>query len=452
MNPGELLANRYEIVRELGRSAVCSTYLATDTRTARAVVAKILHVGLVSDWKAVELFEREAGVLKALQHPRIPSYVDSFRADVEGDPRFVLVREYVEGRDLAEMVDSGWRGTEAQIRRIGLQLADIVAYIHSLRPPVIHRDINPRNIVARDDGEVFLVDFGGVQDAIRLSATAASTMIGTPGYAPMEQFVGHATVRSDLYGLAATLVFLLTRRSPADLPTKTLKLDLASVIEISSPGLARVLSSWLEPDEAARTLSIDEAGALLAEDPAAAAFRMGAAPAAAPASAAERPPFGSKILSMSRGDGARYVLPMGRSPAHRRMGSFGMVWLVFVGFWTYSALRMRAPPSFLFLAVPFLAVGMGILRRVLVSVFGKLELEIGAEGVSYSRRFVFTSRRRTVPLEDVGECRMDNGLFLDLGARTLRLGQGLSFREQEWLQDSINRSLQRARQTGRSAP
>jgi hypothetical protein len=95
---------------------------------------------------------------------------------------------------------------------------------------------------------------------------------------------------------------------------------------------------------------------------------------------------------------------------------------------------------------------MGILRRVLVSVFGKLELEIGAEGVSYSRRFVFTSRRRTVPLEDVGECRMDNGLFLDLGARTLRLGQGLSFREQEWLQDSINRSLQRARQTGRSAP
>ena len=162
MNPGELLGERYEIVRELGRSPVGATYLATDSRTGRPVVARLLHVGLVEDWKSVELFEREAGVMKALRHRRVPAFVDSFRADVEGDPRFALVREYVEGRDLQALVDSGWRGTEEQIREIGLQIADVVAYIHSLRPPVIHRDITPRNIVLRDDGEAFLVDFGGV--------------------------------------------------------------------------------------------------------------------------------------------------------------------------------------------------------------------------------------------------------------------------------------------------
>jgi serine/threonine protein kinase len=447
MNPGDLLADRYQIVRELGRSGLGATYLATDTPTGRAVVVKLLHLGLVTDWKYVELFEREAAVLKTLHHPRIPAYVDFFRADAGGDPRFALVREYVEGRDLQEMAAGGWRGTEGQIRGIGRQLAEIVAYIHALRPPVIHRDINPRNIVAREDGEVFLVDFGGVQDAIRLSARAATTMIGTPGYAPMEQFVGRASVRSDLYGLAATLVFLLTHRSPADLPTKNLKIDLSSVIEIASPGLSRVLSIWLEPDEAARTLPVTDALVLLQQDE---ELPASAAPAAAPASRAsktEPPPFGSRIVFEPRVDGALYGVPIGGSSVgRRRMGSFGVVWLVFVGFWTYSALRMRAPSSFLFFAIPFLAVGAGVLRRAFSALFGKVVLEIGPGGVTYWRHFILSSRRRTVPLRDVGECRQDRGLFLELGARTMRLGQSLSAREQEWLQASWNESLRKAKE------
>jgi hypothetical protein len=401
----------------------------------------------VAEWKSVELFEREAGVLKTLHHRKIPAYVDFFRADVEGEPRFALVREYIEGRDLQDLVAGGWRGTEEQIRGIGRQIADVIAYIHSLRPPVIHRDINPRNIVMRDDGETFLVDFGGVQDAIRLSARAASTMIGTPGYAPMEQFVGHATVRSDLYGLAATLVFLLTHRSPADLPVKNLKVDLASVIEITSPGLARVLSNWLEPDEAARTLSVNEAAVLLAQDPGTAA---GPSPASGSAPVTDRPPYGSRIVFTAHSGGAGFALPIGGGPQRSRRGFFGIVWLGIVGFWTYSALRMRAPAGFLLFAIPFLAVGVGILRRALSSFFGKLELEIGTGGVSYTRRFIFASRRRTVPLVDVGECRMDGGLFLDIGARTLKLGDGLSLREQEWLRGAVNDGLQRARGISRA--
>ena len=444
---GQLLAERYEIVRELGRSAAGATYQAVDRQTGRAVVSKLLHLGLVADWKSVELFEREAAVLRTLNHPRIPAYVDSFRAEVDGDSRFVLVREFIEGRDFQEMVNSGWRGTEEQIRGIGRQLVDIVSYIHALRPPVIHRDINPRNVVARADGEVFLVDFGGVQDAIRSAARFATTMIGTPGYAPMEQFVGHATVRSDLYGLAATLVFLLTRVSPADLPTKNMKLDLASVIDIASPGFAGVLSSWLEPDEAARTLPLSRARELLAD--AAAGVTVGSTENAAD----DRPPFGSRISFEPDDAGTRYVLPAGARPGHRRTGSFGIVWIAVVGFWIWSALRMRAPSGFLFFAIPFLAVGAGLLRRTLVALFGKLELEIDERGVSWSHRFLFASRRRSVPLRDVGECRMDNGLYLDVGARTLRLGQGLSNRELEWLRESINGSLRKIRSlTGVSGP
>lgn len=430
----ELLAGRYQLERELGRGAAWATHLAHDTQTGAAVIVKLLSLALVADWKSLELFNREADVLKGLHHERIPAYVDSFRADLDGEPRFVLVRQYVNGSDLQERVASGWRGTEEQIRGIGRQLVGVVSYIHSLRPPVIHRDINPRNVVIREDGAVFLVDFGGVQDAVRLSAPAASTMIGTPGYAPMEQFIGRATVRSDLYGLAATLVFLLTRRNPADLPTKNLKVDLEPIIDLASPGLVRVLSSWLEPDEAARTLTLQQADALLA----------GAGVPAGPSTAApSRPPSGSRIVHTADGNTHGWVLPLGGRV--RRMGTFGIAWLGFVGFWTYSAFRMKAPIGFLFFAVPFLAVGVGIIRQALGSVFGKLALEIGPQGAAYSRRFIFSSRRREVPLSDVGDCRLEGALYLDLGARTLRFGEGLSMREKEWLRDSINAALRGAR-------
>ena len=263
MNPGENLPDRYQIIRELGRGGAGITYLARDSVLGREVVVKLLHFGLIGDWKAVELFEREAAVLRGLHHELIPACLDFFSTDRDGVPQFVLVRDYVSGVSLQARVEGGWRGTEAEICDIGVRLVRIIAHIHSVRPPVIHRDINPRNIIVREDSEVFLVDFGGVQEAIRLSAGGTSTIVGTPGYTPMEQFVGRATVRSDLYAVAATLLFLLTHRNPADLPLRDMKIDFASVIQISSPGLSRVLSNWLEPDESKRTIGEQDAAALL---------------------------------------------------------------------------------------------------------------------------------------------------------------------------------------------
>ena len=244
------------------------------------MVVKLLHLGLLADWKSVELLQREASVLKGLHHDRIPAYIDYFSLETGDVPRFVLVREFIEGMSLQGKVDEGWRGSEAEIRDIGARLARIVAYIHGVRPPVIDRDINPRNIIVRGDGEVFLVDFGGVQDAIRVSTGATSTIVGTPGYTPMEQFVGRATIRSDLYAVAATILFLLTHRNPADLPVKEMKIDVPSVIEISSSSLSRLLADWLEPDESRRRIDIDEAISLLEETTPPPSARRSASPGA----------------------------------------------------------------------------------------------------------------------------------------------------------------------------
>jgi serine/threonine protein kinase len=488
MNPGETLADRYEILRELGRGGAGVTWLARDTATGREVVAKILHLGLLGDWKAVELFEREASVLKGLHHERIPAYVDYFSADLEGTPRFVLVREYVEGSSLQARVESGWRATEDKIRDIGARLARIVAYIHSVRPPVIHRDINPRNIIMRDDGEVFLVDFGGVQDAIRLSSGGTSTIVGTPGYTPMEQFVGRASVRSDLYAMAATILFLLTHRNPSDLPVKEMKVDFSSVIEIASPGLSRVLGNWLEPDESKRRLGIEDAIALLeGRVPPAAAEqgRSGQEGGQTPA-VTGHPPHGSRITRTAGETAVSYLVPGGIGgrglPAY---GGFIFFWLMFGGFWSSSAFRTGRPWSVSLMSLPFLVMGLSMVWWVLSSIFGKLGIEIGADGVKTTRRFLFFSRTRTIPLEDVGECQLEEGrdsrmrsrggwgagwdsgwggmyrsrhrdrgrstarLTLDTGARTLRFGENLSAREREWLRDSINDELRKAKSARR---
>ena len=488
MNPGGELPDRYHILRELGRGGAGITYLAHDDLLGHEVVVKLLHFGLLGDWKAVELFEREAAVLKGLHHERIPACLDFFSMDRDGMPQFVLVREHVQGVSLQERVDGGWRGTEAEIRDIGVRLARIVAYIHSVRPPVIHRDINPRNIIVREDGEVFLVDFGGVQDAIRLSTGATSTIVGTPGYTPMEQFVGNATVRSDLYAIAATLLFLLTHRNPAALPVKDMKIDFRAVIEVTSPGLARVLSNWLEPDVTRRSFSEQDAIAFMqgTGQPGAAAFPGHEAPgvgAPRPTQIPERPPHGSRITREVDNAVVIYLMPAGGGGRGRPM--FGSLWfflLIFGGLWTSSRVTLGRPLALTLMALPLLAIGFSMFFWTFNRIFGKLRIEIGPEGVTYTRRLFFFFLRRTVPLPDVGECRLEEGresgtwfrdewsrgyghdrharhhnrgsiessrrLSLDVGVRTLHFGENLSEREREWVRGSINEALAAAQGGG----
>jgi Protein kinase domain len=453
MTTGDLLADRYRIERELGRGGAGITFLVSDVQGGPPAVAKLLHLDLLQDWKAVELFEREAAVLKALHHDRIPAYRDFFRADIDGTARFVLVREFVEGKSLQEKVEGGWRTTEKEISAIGASLLSVVDYIHSVRPPVIHRDINPRNVIQRDDGEVFLLDFGGVQDAIRISGVASSTIIGTPGYTPLEQFTGRATVRSDLYAVAATMLFLLTHRNPLDLPTRNMKIDFRSAVDISSPGLARVLGNWLEPDEARRTLSVADA---------AAALRGEKISLAAPETKRQPLPSGSRIRLTESEDQLTVDIPeRGRRSA---FGGFGIFWLVMVGFWTYSAAGAGAPVGFRLFSLPFWIIGALIVSRSVFGLFGRAGVTVDADGVAFERRFLFFHRQTRVPLQDVGQVVLHQGsahyrrsryereyrsrsyLLMDLGARTVRFGESLSSREQEWLRDRINSEVRRLRE------
>jgi len=259
---GDIIAEKYRIIDTLGQGGSGTTYLAEDLQRAQRVALKALSLHRMTDWKKMELFEREARILAQLNHSGIPHYLEYFHVDTPQDRSFYIAQQLAEGKSLAALVESGWRTDENGVRQIAIQILEILGYLHKLTPPVIHRDIKPQNIIRREDGQIFLVDFGAVQDTYHNTFMRGSTVVGTFGYMAPEQFRGQAVPTTDLYALGATLLFLLTHRSPGDLPTDRLKIDFRSRVQIS-PEFADWLEKMLEPDVEDRFPSAKEALAVL---------------------------------------------------------------------------------------------------------------------------------------------------------------------------------------------
>ena len=238
--------HHYQIVNLLGRGGMGLTYRALDLNNGQQVALKVISLRQIRDWKVLELFKREAKVLSRLDRQFIPAYLDYFELETEDDKRFYLVQELVEGKSLANLVADGWHGTELEIREVAVQLLNILDYLHSFDPPVIHRDIKPHNIIRRPDGRIYLVDFGAVQDIYRHTVSLGKTFVGTLGYMPLEQLRGDVSPASDLYSLGCTILFLLTHKSPTDLPQKGLSIDFSRRVNVS-PRFKRWLKQILEP-------------------------------------------------------------------------------------------------------------------------------------------------------------------------------------------------------------
>lgn len=137
--------DRYHIQRKLGEGGFGETLLATRGDDDQVVVIKRLHLGRLSQWKALELFEREAAVLAELNHEAIPRYLDFFELGQPGSGQgFALVQEFIDGHDLERGVLAA-RGVDVQ-QATGwfMQLLEVLAYLHERSPSVIHRDITPR--------------------------------------------------------------------------------------------------------------------------------------------------------------------------------------------------------------------------------------------------------------------------------------------------------------------
>ncbi|MBW4448285.1 MAG: serine/threonine protein kinase [Spirirestis rafaelensis WJT71-NPBG6] len=224
---GKVVENRYHILRQLGQGGFGRTYLALDKNQSNenCVLKEFApQVEAQQDLlKAKELFEREASVLKKLQHPQIPRFHASLQAKLGNKDFFFLVQDYVEGDNYYELLEQRQTFSEDEVIKLLQQILPVLSYIHSL--DVVHRDISPDNLILRSsDNLPVLIDFGGVK---QLPASKGfwftqlggnRTLLGKKGYAPEEQLrQGKAFPSSDLYSLAVTALVLLTGKEPQHL-------------------------------------------------------------------------------------------------------------------------------------------------------------------------------------------------------------------------------------------
>jgi serine/threonine protein kinase len=194
----------YQITRELGhnRAGGRVTYLATEINTKRSVVVKQFQFAQTgANWMEYQAYEQEIQVLRSLDNPHIPRYLDSFPT-ASG---FCMVQEYKNANSLA----ASGQQTPQKTKQIAISVLEILKYLQNRVPPVIHRDLKPENILVDDRLNVSLVDFGFAR--IGGGEVAASSVVkGTLGFMPPEQmFNRQVTVASDLYSLGATLICLL---------------------------------------------------------------------------------------------------------------------------------------------------------------------------------------------------------------------------------------------------
>ncbi|HKR22753.1 MAG TPA: protein kinase [Pyrinomonadaceae bacterium] len=216
-----VLNHRYEIVRRIGGGGMGAVYLAKDRNLGdapRAVKEMVeSHLDPTQHEKAIGDFKRESLLLTSLEHPCIPTIYDYFYDDVRC--RFYLVMKYISGGDLASRMRAavGGRLDEKTVTDWGMQVADVLDYLHSRPKPIIYRDLKPANLmIDGNTGRVMLIDFGIARWVSQQEKGV--TAVGTMGYAPPELFSGRVQPASDIYSLGATMFHLLTGADPQDNP------------------------------------------------------------------------------------------------------------------------------------------------------------------------------------------------------------------------------------------
>jgi serine/threonine protein kinase len=209
-----IFVGRYQVQRELGRGGMGSVYLAFDLQHRRPVAIKVARL---AGPEARAQFRREALYLQKLHHHSLPRVWDTF-SDTQRD---FLVMEYIPGDDLETMVQQQGPQPEWLVLRWADELLDVLDYLHTQTPPIIHRDVKPGNLKLRQNDTLVLVDFGIAKEYIPEGDAYDGASAVTPGFSPPEQYSDSlADARTDVYSAGATLYYLLTGVIPAAAPDR----------------------------------------------------------------------------------------------------------------------------------------------------------------------------------------------------------------------------------------
>jgi serine/threonine protein kinase len=206
--------------------------------------------------KDVELFEREAKLLRELDHRQIPRWIEDFEWGVGKHEALYIVEELREGRTVAQMLREEGRWSEERVVQMLRGVASVLMYLHEREVPIVHRDIKAANVMYEEGGEWVLLDFGAARDVVA-GSVGGSTVAGTFGYMAPEQLLGRASAASDVYALGALCLELLTGQAPHHWMDYKHEVTIPARLQISVR-LRGILGSMLEADVARRLPSARE--------------------------------------------------------------------------------------------------------------------------------------------------------------------------------------------------
>lgn len=256
---GSVLDGRFELKRLIGVGAAGAVYEAHHRYTERLVAVKVLHAQLLESREHVARFLREVRAMSALNHPNIAALLDAGRSE---DDVPYMVTEFLEGSDMADLMDEGAL-PRAHVFEIGAQLLDGLGAAHKM--DIVHRDVKPDNVFLLprpgQAPQVKLIDFGVAKRLAATSSvalTASGTTVGTPHYMSPEQARGEPVdARSDLWSVGATLYHAFSDEPPFD-DQRTHKLliriaterppSLSTRCPRLNPDLIKVIDRALEPN------------------------------------------------------------------------------------------------------------------------------------------------------------------------------------------------------------
>lgn len=253
--PGSLLKQRYRMLSQIGKGGFGAVYVSEDTQLGNRLVAikemSQRGFGAKDLQEATEALRREGQLLSGLKHPSLPAIYDHFSED----GRWYLVMEYINGETLEEHLAKTSDGCLLlpEVLQIGLQLCQVLDYLHQQQPPIIFRDLKPANIMLTPDGRLYLIDFG-IARHFKPGQSKDTTAIGSIGYAAPEQYgKAQTTTQSDIYSLGATLHHLLSGNDPSNHPF------LFGPLSLSQPaGLEPLIMQMVERDPLKRPATIRE--------------------------------------------------------------------------------------------------------------------------------------------------------------------------------------------------
>ena len=230
---GTIIDGKYKILNEIGRGGMSVVYLAMDERLNKQwAIKEIRKKGNgKNDEIVVNSLLAEANLMKRLDHPALPRIVDIIVTGIT----IYVVMDYVEGQSLDKVLNEYGAQPEELVVGWAKQLCDALSYLHSQKPSIIYRDMKPANVMLKPEGNIKIIDFGIARE-YKEQKLSDTTVLGTKGYAPPEQYSGQTDPRSDIFALGMTMHHLLTGVDPRNgepyAPVRQWNPELSEGIEI----------------------------------------------------------------------------------------------------------------------------------------------------------------------------------------------------------------------------